>query len=162
MNSNLPPDLEELFRQAEELTGHDLEGLRLAGLETERDSEYQSSFVKGDFVNAILSAMHSQGVSQTELASRWGKSKQYLSRILDEENGVNFTVETMVDLALNLDRRIRVEVLPFDAPAQQFHTISQMGSRRLRSGYDQFGFAQPVIGAASVVELLRPQKPELA
>lgn len=109
-SENIPDDLAKLFADALEVTDHQLESLRVAGEILENDPGYRADFIKGNFVTSILEIMRQLNVSQSDLASKWGKSKSYLSKILAEDARVNFTIETMSELCGLLNRRLHVSV----------------------------------------------------
>ena len=66
------------------------------------DPEYIADVLKTRFVLDILAAMRERNMSQSALARAIGKSRQYVSAILDEKESINFTIETMTTLALAL------------------------------------------------------------
>ena len=50
-------------------------------------------------------------MNQSELAKRWGKTRQYVSKLFNEDKRINFTIETMCELAHQLNRRLAIQVL---------------------------------------------------
>lgn len=66
------------------------------------DPEYVADVLKTRFVLDILAAMRERKMSQAELARSLGRSRQYVSAILDDEASTNFTIETMTTLAFAL------------------------------------------------------------
>ncbi|MGA3172202.1 MAG: helix-turn-helix transcriptional regulator [Chthoniobacteraceae bacterium] len=85
--------------------------MREAARELDADPEFQAEYVKGLFVNTILEAMKEQNLTPSDVARKWGHSRQYLHKLLDEDKQVNFTIETMVELAMILGRRVEVHLL---------------------------------------------------
>ena len=73
-----------------------------------RDPEFISLYLKGSFTEAILQAMQEEGFTKGSLAEKLGKSRQYVSRVLNEE--ANFTIETMVQFCLALNRQLSLLV----------------------------------------------------
>ncbi len=71
---------------------------------------FQADYYKGLFVNSVLDGMAKHSLSQSEVSRRWGKTRQYLHRILDESAKVNFTIETMVELAMVVGKRFKLEL----------------------------------------------------
>lgn len=73
----------------------------ISGLD--RDPEFLASYWKSKFVEHVLEAMAEQKCSRKQLAKRLATSPQYVGRILNES--ANFTIETMVRLAVALGRQ---------------------------------------------------------
>jgi len=100
--------LDELLKDVPLTQDLDLEALAEAGRVLDQDPEYVADYLKGLFVSEIYNAMDEQGINANQLAQRWGKSRQYLSKILNEDRRVNFTIDTIVDLMMQLDRRVEL------------------------------------------------------
>jgi len=94
-----------------EVTEADLEALRASARKLEGEPLFQADFLKRRFVEEMLAAMNEQGVSQMELAKKWGKTRQYVSKLLSEDRRVNFTIETLCEFARLLDRRVEIQVV---------------------------------------------------
>jgi len=69
----------------------------------DRDPAFLADYWKSTFVETVLKAMEEQKITRKQLANRLGRSPQYVGRILNET--ANFTIETMVKIALALDRQ---------------------------------------------------------
>ncbi len=69
---------------------------------------FKAGVIKDQFIHNILEALDEEGISQSELAKRWGKSRQYLSKMLKEDKRVNYTIDTMVEVMHHLGRRVEV------------------------------------------------------
>lgn len=85
----------------------------------DQDPEFLVSYWKSTFIEGVLGAMEEPRITKKELAKRLKWSPQYVGRILNET--ANFTIETMVKIALALDRQPyfglhryneRVEIVP--------------------------------------------------
>ena len=70
----------------------------------ENDPEFVAGFLKMQFVEDIYRIMAQQGLKPIQLAEKLGKSRQYVSRILNEK--ANFTFETMAAITCALDARV--------------------------------------------------------
>jgi len=68
------------------------------------DPEFVAEFMKMQFVEDIFRAMHEQGINRNQLATKLGKSRQYVGRILNEN--ANFTLETLAEIACALDMHV--------------------------------------------------------
>lgn len=80
--------------------------LRREPLDLDSDPEFVAERLKADVVEAILRAMKRKGVNKNQLAERVGKSRQWVSRVLNETN--NFTVGTIAQLACALGVKPRI------------------------------------------------------
>lgn len=109
--SLLDSDLLKLFQGSRPLTKKETEHLAKAGEALDDDPQFRADYLKSLFVSRILEAVEQKGISSSELARRWGKSRQYVSRILDEDQRVNFTIESMTELAALVGRRLDLVVL---------------------------------------------------
>lgn len=134
-DSALPDDLLALFQGARKLTQANLDKLAKATEELDQDPSFRAEYLKGLFVEHIQEAMEQKGISQSELARRWGKSRQYLSRVLSEDRRVNFTIETMVELAGLVGRKIEVHMLN---PDENTHVLRCKVTPRRVSPLDRF------------------------
>ncbi|HKV12411.1 MAG TPA: helix-turn-helix transcriptional regulator [Thermoanaerobaculia bacterium] len=77
-------------------------------LEEARGSvEYWQDIAETDFTRDLHDRMAKLGISQGELARRMGTSRPYVTKLLD---GGNFTLHTMVKLAMALDAVVRVRL----------------------------------------------------
>jgi transcriptional regulator with XRE-family HTH domain len=94
MTEKYETDLDALFEDGME-EGATIEDDHTAILEL--DPLFLAEYTKTRFLEDLLQAMDAQGISQTELAKRLGTSRQYINRILQEQE--NFTVETLAKLA---------------------------------------------------------------
>ncbi len=74
----------------------------------DRDPEIVADYQNGIIVQNILTIMEEKKISQKELAKLIGKSKQYVSRILNEKQ--NFTINTLAlfSCALDCDMKIKI------------------------------------------------------
>jgi len=98
----LSPELKALLDATPVLTESDIKELADANRALAHDPEFIADCIKGDFVNAILAEMQAQGINKNQLAIKWGKSRQHISQILDQEKSKNFTIDTIVSLSMTL------------------------------------------------------------
>jgi transcriptional regulator with XRE-family HTH domain len=73
----------------------------------ERSVEYWRDIATTDFTRDLHARMKELGISQGELARRMGTSRPYVTKLLD---GSNFTLQTMVKLAMALDAVVRIRL----------------------------------------------------
>lgn len=71
----------------------------------EDDLDFVTKEMAFDFVNEIRRVMKEQHISQTELAGRIGKSRAYISKVLNYSP--NMTIRSLAMIALALDLRLR-------------------------------------------------------
>jgi AraC-like DNA-binding protein len=111
MKTEIPPEIEQLLSKYQPLTKEKLDALENSAKELEWDSEFEGQYQTGRFVEHIFKAMEKDGVSKADLARRWGKSPQYVSKIFREDKPANFTIKTMVELMMLLRRKIKIDVV---------------------------------------------------
>jgi transcriptional regulator with XRE-family HTH domain len=73
----------------------------------EGDVDYWKDIAITDFTRELHARMGELGITQGELARRMGTSRPYITKLLA---GSNFTLETMVKLAMALDAVVRVRL----------------------------------------------------
>lgn len=83
------------------------EKLAKALREAQDGVEYWQDIAETDFTRDLHERMAKLGISQGELARRMGTSRPYVTKLLD---GSNFTLQTMVKLAMALDAVVRVRL----------------------------------------------------
>lgn len=126
MERKLPEDLAGLFAQAPQIDSGAARELEAAARAFDRDPEFVSDYLKSIAVEDILRAMEETGVSQSELAARMGKTRQYVSNVLSQKSRVNFTLDTIAQFAVALGYNPCVRILP---PTQQMHVNAQGAPR---------------------------------
>ena len=82
---------------------------QLPDLDLDNDPKFVADYTKGKFIEEILSILQEKKISQTELAKKIGRSRQYISRVLNEK--ANFTIETLAQFACALDCDLSVSML---------------------------------------------------
>ena len=75
--------------------------------EAARSVDYWQDVAQTDFAREMHCRMKERGISAAELARRMGTSKAYVSQLLD---GGNFTLLTMVKVAMALGAVVRVQL----------------------------------------------------
>lgn len=88
-----------------------------------------------DFVEDLSSIMKQEGISQAELAKRTDTQAAYVSQIL--EGDTNFTIKSMVKLALALDHKIRIHLAPLSAQTQWFDLYTGPQSTVVADGFTE-------------------------
>lgn len=84
--------------------------LAAANIQLESESAFLADIQKAKVVVALRGELDSRGESLSSLATRWGKTRQYVSRIFDVNERTNFTIETIVEAADLLGLRVTVQV----------------------------------------------------
>jgi transcriptional regulator with XRE-family HTH domain len=108
----LPDDLAALFAEVAPLSPADTADLQRAADGLRQDPAFVASHAKGLVVEDILHAMEATGIKQNALAAKIGKSRQYIGKILAEDRGVNFTIDTLAGLSAALGVQLCVRMLP--------------------------------------------------
>lgn len=78
----------------------------------DRNPEDVAAYMKLQIASDIYAAMEKQGIDQSELARRLGKSRQYVSRVLNERT--NFTLDSLARIACALNMRVAVRFFEHD------------------------------------------------
>jgi transcriptional regulator with XRE-family HTH domain len=73
---------------------------------------YWRDIAISDFTRDLHARLERTGITHTELAARMGTSRPYVTKLL---SGGNFTLETMVKLAMALDGVVRIQIEDRDA-----------------------------------------------
>lgn len=76
----------------------------------ENDPQFVAEELKLAFADDLVRLLEARGLKQTELAEKLGTNRGYITRVLDTE--YNLTIETMARIALALDARISLHMLP--------------------------------------------------
>ena len=111
LSADLPAEIREYLKAVPALSPEELEELRQAGEALDRDPAFRADYLKSLFVEKMLEAMAELGQSQSDLARRWKRSRQYISKLFNEDKRVNFTIETLCNMAHLLNRRVDIQVL---------------------------------------------------
>ena len=76
----------------------------------EKDQLFIAELLKLEFADDLVRLLEARGLKRTELAEKLGTNRGYITRILNTE--YNLSVETMAKIALALDARISLRMLP--------------------------------------------------
>jgi transcriptional regulator with XRE-family HTH domain len=125
-----------LFQQARKLNKSDLDRLAEAADRLDEDPKFRAEYLKSLLVEQIREAMDDKGISQSDLARLWGKTRQYLSRVLNEDKRVNFTLETLVELSSLVGRKVEVNLLD---PSENTHVLRCKVAPRTVAAQRDFG-----------------------
>ena len=80
----------------------------LKPIDYENDPVFTADYAKGIVVERFLNIMEEENITQSELASRLGKSRQYVSKILNEKG--NFTIDSLAAISAALDHKLTIEI----------------------------------------------------
>ncbi len=92
--------------------------MKRLGAEADREASERADLQKALFVNSVLNAIEKENLSKSDVAKRMDCSRQYLTKILDEDASINFTIETMSNVTTACNRRLQILVLADDEIAQ--------------------------------------------
>ena len=110
--TGLPSELTALFAGVEATRLADVEALTRAAAKLDTDPEFLADYAKGLIVEDVLRALEISGLTKNALAKKIGTSRQYLSKVLDRDRRVNFTIETLAELAAAMKLQLCVRLLP--------------------------------------------------
>jgi transcriptional regulator with XRE-family HTH domain len=91
-------------------------------------------FVQGailDFTEDVVARMQSLNISKKDLAKKLHTSSAYVSKLLGGAN--NFTLETMVNVALAVDAELRVHLQPKGSICQWIDVLEGQAHDRIGS-----------------------------
>ena len=88
-------EIEKMFADATPQTKADLESFAEKNRALMDKPSFKAGVLKDQFIHTILEALNEEGINQSELAKRCGKSRQAMSKQLDESKPGNFTVDTI-------------------------------------------------------------------
>ena len=80
----------------------------MPSLDFENDPDFIADYTKGMIVEDLLVQMEKKVLTQTDLANKIGKSRQYVSKILNEKG--NFTVDSLAKLSVALDCKLNISI----------------------------------------------------
>ena len=109
---SLPAGLAALIAAASPSPGKDAATLSRAAAKLADDPAFIAECAKGVIVEDVLRAMEASGLNRNTLAAKLGKSRQYVGRMLDEDQQANFTIETLAELACALRLQLHVRMVP--------------------------------------------------
>ena len=78
----------------------------------EADPLFLVEYMKATITSDIFTVMEEESISKTELANRLGKSRQYVSRILNETT--NYTLDSIARIAAALKRDVALRLLNYE------------------------------------------------
>jgi len=94
--------------------------------EASRSVDYWQDVAQTDFARDMHRRMKESGISAAELARRMGTSKAYASQLMD---GGNFTLLTMVKVAMALGAVVRVQLEGQEERAQGAKVVADLPQR---------------------------------
>ena len=78
----------------------------------EADPLFLVEYMKATVTSDIFTVMEEESISKTELARRLGKSRQYVSRILNET--ANFTLDSVARIAAALKKDVVLRLVDYE------------------------------------------------
>jgi len=100
-------EIEEMFAEAKP-TEKSIRELQAAVVTLDDDPQFVADYLKAQFVESVLQVMEVHGLNKNTLATKLGKSRQYVGQILNET--ANFTLETMAEISCALEMRLDVRM----------------------------------------------------
>lgn len=112
VKSGLPLHLAELLGQHKPQTAKQREASRKnmirMRIEWEHNPNENTELHCAVFRSNIINAMEDAGITESQLASRIGKSRQYVHSMLKGGRRSNFSIETMVKLTIAVGLKLRI------------------------------------------------------
>jgi len=108
----------------------DVERYRRMYQEAESHADYWIDGPISEFTEDLSRLMKEQDVSRAELARRMGTSRAYITKLLG--GNANFTLLTMVKLAMALDGAVHIHIADKRAITRWQDTLPGEGGRKAR------------------------------
>ncbi len=77
-------------------------------IDLDKDPAFVLDSIKARFVEDVCQAMKVKGINQSDLAKLLGKTKQYVSRVLNET--ANFTLSSIVEISIALGCSVELRI----------------------------------------------------
>jgi transcriptional regulator with XRE-family HTH domain len=113
-----------------------IEKLREHFRKIENDPRFVAEGMKLAFADDLVRLLATRGLKRTELAEKLGTNRGYITRVLDTE--YNLTVETMARIALALDARITLRMLPREEVERRPRSTATLRTARRRERQAEF------------------------
>lgn len=97
-----------------------------------------------DFTGEVVDRMRRNNITKAELAKRLKTSAAFVTKLLSGEN--NFTIETMVKVALALDAEVQIRL-----PAKG-SSLASMTKKQTRKASAIGEFREPLKGKAPILQ----------
>jgi transcriptional regulator with XRE-family HTH domain len=129
----IPEELRAYLDAVPDVTEAELKELAEANQALDADPAFLADLQKSLVIEQLLEAMEEAGMNKNSLATKWGRSRQYLSKLLNEDQRINFTIETMCELAHVLKRRVSIHLT---RPTEQTYVMRTVSGDRGRIGLE--------------------------
>lgn len=123
------PSLESVlaaFAAAGPLSPAQMEQLAANNMALDQSPKFLADLQKANVVTALRQAMDRRHENQSAFAKRWGKTRQYVSRIFNLDVQTNFTIDTIAEAAQLLGMRVTVKI---HRPEQEVMLRSRASAR---------------------------------
>ena len=107
----------------------------------ERMKNFQRERLELEITELICDLMAQEGVSRSELAKRLGKSRPYITKLL--QNGNNMTLNTISDIFFALGRSLRVLDRPLSIESPRLVVMDLASQRPSSAESGNFRFELP-------------------
>lgn len=98
------------FSAAGTVTPAQIQQLAESNQALEQNPRFLADLQKANVVTALRQALEKRTENQSAFAQRWGKTRQYVSRIFNLDTHTNFTIDTVTEAALLLGMRVTVQI----------------------------------------------------
>jgi transcriptional regulator with XRE-family HTH domain len=107
----------------------------------EKDPLFVAELAKLEFADDLVRLLEVRGLKRTDLAEKLGTNRGYITRILNTE--YNLSVETMARIALALDARISIRMLPREEAEPSRRSAPRKPARRRETRRDFIAADRP-------------------
>lgn len=109
----------------------------------EEDPEFLSDYLKGSFIADVFDVMEEEDINKNELARRLGTSRQYITKVLGEEDPNNFTIDSIARVAAALKRDVSLRLKKYNEVVEikeygEWKYETQLRNSVFHSAYNQY------------------------
>jgi transcriptional regulator with XRE-family HTH domain len=102
----------------------------------DKDPLFIAELMKLAFADDLVRLLEARGLKRTELAEKLGTNRGYVTRVLNTE--YNLSVETMAKIALALDARLSLRMLPREEVERRPSSSAPSRTARRRERQHEF------------------------
>lgn len=115
----------EFFDESSIVTNSEVQELGKAISDLRETAGFQADVLKDNFVHNLFEAMEALELNANQFARKWGKSRQYVSKLLKTEKGKNFTIDTLVEAMGLLGRRVEIHYPKHGVVTHVLHCLKE-------------------------------------
>jgi hypothetical protein len=100
----------DAFASTPNVTEGDVARIGEVNVNLDSDPKFLADLQKAKVAQVLRKALDKRGETISSFATRWQKTKQYVSKILNLDQRTNFTIETITQAAVLLNLRVSIQI----------------------------------------------------